>query len=198
MLISPTASMRIIILKKHSEMSSNVIKFESLLVAYTDFFEDVKRVKPSNRPLCPTVLISTAQTLISCLLLSKTVCCHTSRHIPCDMMVSISCYVINEFQQRVLLKSAKTKSNTVRQDDAEANHHVDRQEPGSSGFCMSGSFPEASRKALLYSCLCLCWGFFFQIVLPYLKKNLQEVTESQLILANCGCACACVAKEEGT
>lgn len=161
MLISPTASMRIIILKKHSEMSSNVIKFESLLVTYTDFFEDVKRVKPSNRPLYPTVLISTAQTLISGLLLSKTVCCHTSRHIPCDMMVSISCYVINEFQQRVLLKSAKTKSNTVRQDDAEANHHVDRQEPGSSGFCMSGSFPEASRKGSFILMPLSVLGFFF-------------------------------------
>lgn len=85
-------------------------------------------------------------TLISCPLLSKTVCCHTSRHIPCDVMVSISCYVINEFQQRVLLKSAKTKSNTVWQDDAGANHHVGRQEPGSPGFYMRGSFSWGFQK----------------------------------------------------
>lgn len=31
--------------------------------------------------------------------------------------------------------------------------------------------------------------FLFKLFCPYLVKNLQEVTESRLILANCGCAC---------
>lgn len=140
----------------------------------------------SIQAICPTMLISAAQTLISCLLLSKTVCYHTFRHIPCDMMVSISCYVINEFQQRVLLRGAKTKSNTGWQDDAGANHHVDSGEPGSSGFLCEWF---SCRKALSYPCLPLCYFFLFKLFCPYLVKNLQEVTESRLILANCGRAC---------
>lgn len=145
----------------------------------------------SIQAICPTVLISAAQTLISCLLLSKTVCYHTFRHIPCDMMVSISCYVINEFQQRVLLRGAKTKSNTGWQDDAGANHHVDSREPGSSGFLCEWFFSLGSQKGSFIPVppSVLFFFPFFKLFCPYLVKNLQEVTESRLILANCGCAC---------
>lgn len=62
------------------------------------------------------------------------------------MMVSISCYVINEFQQRVLLRGAKTKSNTGWQDDAGANHHVDSREPSSSGSLCEWFFSLGSQK----------------------------------------------------
>ncbi len=120
-------------------------------------------------------------------------------------MVSIPCYVINEFQQRVLLRCAKTKSNIVWQDDAEANHHVVKQESGSSGFCMCSSFPWASKKALLYSCLCLCRAFkLFSLIWRWICRKSQNPSLSWLIVdvfvCVCVCVCACVfvAKEEGT
>lgn len=60
-------------------------------------------------------------------------------------VVSIPCNVINEFQQRVQLRCAKTKTNIVWQDDVVTSHHVSSQEPGCIDFCcifFSCSLPE--------------------------------------------------------